>query len=138
MMQTKELSERPTKVVHALKMLYLVIGIGVIRTTITVIRHADVRSPYFLIFTKFLIYAFSLFLIYEVGKRKNWARWLLVVMFVIIIPLNILPNFDAISHTPVYSLLGVLALGLYIVALVFLFHKNSSDWFIAQKSSKEK
>jgi hypothetical protein len=128
-MQTKELLEKPKKVVHAIKMLYLIIGIGVIRTIMTVMRHADVRSPYFLIVTKFLIYAVSLFLIYQIGEAKNWARWSMVVIFVIITPLIIMPNFDGLSHNPIHSLLGILSLGLYIVALVFLFHKSSSDWF---------
>ena len=85
-MPTKELSERPAKVVLAVKMLYLVVGIGIIRTIMTVIRHADVRSPHFLIFTQLLIYVVSLFLIYELGKGKNWARWTLVVILAICIP----------------------------------------------------
>jgi hypothetical protein len=134
-MQTKELLEKPEKVVHAIKMLYLVIGIGVIRTMITVIRHADVRSPYFLIFTKLLLYVVILFLIYQIGKGRNWARWSVVVLFAIGIPMYILPNFDAMFHNPIHSLLGVLALGLYIVALVFLFQENSSAWFNAGKVS---
>lgn len=133
MMQTKELLERPTKIVHAQKMLYLVVGIGVIRTMITVIRHFDVRSPYFLISTKSLLYVVSLFLIYQIGKGRNWAKWSVVVLFAIIIPMYVLPNFDAMFHNPIHSLLGFLSLGLYIVALVFLFQESSSAWFKAGK-----
>jgi len=136
-MQTKEISERPAKVVLALKMLYLVVGIGIIRTIMTVIRHADVRSPHFLINTKILIYTVSLFLIYQIGKGKNWARWLLVVILAFSIPLNILPSFGSISHNPVHALLLFLQLALYIVALVFLFHGSSSGWFGAGKVSKK-
>ena len=135
-MQTKELLERPIKIVQAQKMLYLVVGIGVIRTMMTVIRHADVRSPYFLIFTKLMLYVVSLFLIYQIGKGRNWAKWSVVVLFVISIPMYILPNFDAMFHNPIHSLLGFLALGLYIVALVFLFHESSSKWFDVKKVSK--
>jgi hypothetical protein len=135
MMQTKELSERPAKVVLALRMFYLIVGIGIIRATMTVIRHADVRSPHSFIFTKFLIYTASLFLIYQMGKGKNWAKWSLIVILAISIPLAILPNFDSISHNPIHSLLGFLQLALYIVALVFLFHRNSSGWFGAGKVS---
>jgi hypothetical protein len=138
MMQTKELLEKPAKVAHAIKMLYLVVGIGVIRTMITVIRHFDVRSPYFLIVTKSLLYAISLFLIYQIGKGRNWARWSMVVLFVISIPMYILPNFDALFHNPIHSLLGVVSLGLYIVALVFLFQQSSSEWFSGKKVSVEK
>ncbi len=136
-MPTKELPERPAKVVLAVKMFYLVVGIGIIRTAMTVIRHADVRSPYFLIVTKLFVFAASLFLIYQIGKAKNWTRWSLVVILGISIPLTILPAFESISHNPVHMLLAFLQVALYIVALVFLFHGSSSGWFGAGKVSKE-
>lgn len=128
-MKTQKLLERPIQIVRAQKVLYLVIVIGVVRTIMTVVRHADVRSPNFLIIMKSLIYVFSFFLIYELGKAKNWAKWSLVVILTVSIPLVVLPTFDAISHNPIHSFLGLLSLGLYIVALVFLFHKSSSAWF---------
>ena len=136
LMSTKELSERPSKVILAVRMLYLVVAIGIIRTAMTVIRHADVRSPHFLIETKALVYVASLFLIYQIGKGKNWARWYLVAILAIAIPLTILPNFESYSHNPVHMLLGFLQLALYIVALVFLFHGSSSHWFGAGKIPK--
>ena len=135
-MLTKEFSERPAKIVAAVRMLYLLVAIGIVRTAMTVIRHADVRSPYFLVFTKFLVYAVTVFLIYQISKGKNWARWLLLVIATIALPLSILPTFDSISHNPVHTLLGFLQLGLYIVAVVFLFHRSSSDWFGAGKVSR--
>ena len=127
-MSTKALSDKPAKVVTAVKLLYLMIAIGMIRTAMTVLRHADVRSPYSLIFTKVLIYAASLFLIYQISKGKNWARWLLLIIFAIAFPLSVLPTFDAVTHNPVHSLLGLLQLGLYIIAMVYLFHRSSTEW----------
>lgn len=135
-MPTKEISERPKKVVTAVKMLYLLIAIGIVRTGMTVVRHADVRSPYFLVFTKLLVYAATVFLIYQISRGKNWARWLLLVIVTIALPLSILPTLDAVSHSPVHTLLGFLQLGLYLVAIVFLFHRSSSNWFSAGKAFK--
>jgi len=134
-MSIKELSERPPKVVLAIKLLYLVVGIGMIRAVMTVLRHADVRSPYFFILTKFFIYTGSLFLIYQLGKGKNWAKVSLVVILAISIPLTILPAFESISHNPIHTLLGFMQIILYVVALVFLFHNNSSNWFAAGRVS---
>ena len=134
---TKELLEKPAKVILAAKLLYLVVGIGIIRASLRVIRHADVRSPDFLIFTKLLVYTASLFLIYQMGKGKDWARWSLVVIFAIGIPLTVLPAFESIPHNPIHAILGFLQLGLYIVALLFLFHRSSSGWFGARRTSKE-
>ena len=136
-MQKKEFSEKPSKVVLAQRLLYLVVSLGIIRTTITVMRHADVRSPYFLIFVKFLVYTVSFFLIYQSGKAHNWARWAIVLIFTISIPIVILPSFESISHNLVYALFVFLQLTLYIVALVFLFHGSSSSWFGKEKVSKD-
>jgi len=121
--------ERPSKIVLALRMLYLVVGIGVMRTAITVIRHADVRSPYFLVGVKLMVYATSLTIIYQVGKGKNWARWLLVAILVACFPLIVLPAFEAFSHNPIMSALEFLQLGLSLVALGFLYHGSSSGFF---------
>ena len=133
-MSSKALLQKPEKVVTAVKLLYLLVGIGMIRTFMTVMRHADVRSPYPLIFTKILIYAASVFLIYQISKGKNWARWLLLLIFAIAFPLSVLPTFDAFSHNPVHALLGILQLGLYIVAMVFLFHRSSTEWLGSGKA----
>ena len=136
-MPTQALSERPPKVSLAVKFFYVIVGIGVIRAAMTVIRHVDVRSPYHLIITKLIIYAGSLYLIYQLGRGRNWARWSMVVIFVISIPLTILPGFAAFSHNPVHASLGFVQLGLYIIGLVFLFHRSSSSWFGAEKISKK-
>ena len=133
-MASKELPKRPEKIVTAVKMLYFLIAIGVVRTGMTVMRHVDVRSPYFLIFTKLLVYVTTVFLIYHIGRGKNWARWLLLAIFAIAFPLAILPTFDALSHSPFHTLLGFMQLGLYIVAMAFLFHRSSSDWFSTAKT----
>ena len=134
-MPTQALSERPPKVALAVKFFYVIVGIGVIRAVMTIIRHADVRSPVSLIITKLVIYAGSLYLIYQLGKGKNWARWSMVAIFIINIPLTILPAFGSFSHNPIHASLGFVQLALYIAALAYLFQKISSSWFNPQKSS---
>lgn len=135
-MPTTETAARPAKVGLSIKLLYLIVGIGVLRTAMIVIRHADVRSPYFLVSIKVMLYALSLFLIYQVGRGRNWARWALVAILIVNIPLTILPAFETLSIVPVQTILGFLQLGLYVFALVLLFHADSSEWFgIAKKPS---
>jgi len=135
-MSLKEYLEIQDKVVLSVKMLYLVVGIGVIRTAMTVFRHIDVRSPNFLIITKLIVYAASIYLIQQINKGKNWARWSLVVLLTLSIPLTILPAFGQFSHNPVYAVLFFMQLVLYIVALVFLFQKSSSEYFKSEKPPK--
>ena len=134
-MPTKALSERPPKVSLAVKFFYVVVGIGIIRAAMTIIRHADVRSPYFLIITKLIIYAGSLYLIHQLSKGRNWARWSMVVIFIINIPLTILPAFASFFHNPFHTLLGFVQIALYIIGLALLFQGSSSSWFGWQKSS---
>jgi uncharacterized membrane protein YfcA len=136
-MPTKALLERPLKVSLAVKFFYVIVGLGIIRAVMTIIRHADVRSPYFLIYTKLIIYAGSLYVIYQLSKGRNWARWSMVVIFIIAIPLTILPGFASLSHNPVHASLGFVQLALYIIGLVFLFHRSSSSWFGVEKISKK-
>ena len=136
-MPTPALSERPPKVSLAVKFFYVIVGLGIIRVVMTIIRHADVRSPYFLIFTKLIIYAGCLYVIYQLNKGRNWARWVLVVIFIIAIPLVILPAFESFSHNPVDTLLAFTQTALNIIGLVFLFQRSSSSWFGTQKKSKK-
>jgi hypothetical protein len=77
------LLQGPAKVVLALKMLYVGIGIGVIRTAIVVLRHLEVRTPDFIIMVKLVIWAGVLYAIFQTGKGNNWARWLLVGLFIV-------------------------------------------------------
>ena len=135
-MSLKEYLEIQDKVVLSVKMLYLVVGIGVIRTAMTVFRHIDVRSPNFLIITKLIVYAASIYLIQQINKGKNWARWSLVVLLTLSIPLTILPAFGQFSHNPVYAVLFFMQLVLYIIALIFLFQKSSSEYFKSEKTRK--
>ncbi len=136
-MSLKEYLELQDKVVLSVKMLYLVVGIGVIRTAMTVFRHIDVRSPTFLIISKLIVYAASIYLIQQINKGKNWARWSLLVLLTLSIPLTILPAFfGQFSHNPVYAVLFFMQLVLYIVALVFLFQKSSSEYFKSEKPPK--
>lgn len=128
-MSAQELTERPSEVGVAVKMFYFIVVVGVLRTALTVVRHLEVRSPDFLIITKFISYALSLYLIFLVGQGKNWARWLLVMIFIGCIPLTILPFFDLISEIHVDSLLGLGQLVLYAMGLILLFQRRSRRWF---------
>jgi uncharacterized membrane protein YfcA len=129
LMPKVKLSDMPAKVRLATRLLYLVVGIGIARTAMTVLRHADVRSPDFLIATKLLTVAASIYLIYQIGKGKNWARWSLIVIFVISIPLTILPAFETVSHNTAHTLLGFVQVGLYVAGLLLVFHRDVSGWF---------
>jgi len=126
---TTKLLEKPAKVILAIRIFYFIIAIGVTRVIMTIIRHADVRTPDFLIITKLLFYTACLFVLYHAGKGGNWARWSLVVLLAVSFPLIILPAFSGITHNTIQTGLIFLQTGLYVAALVLLFLKSSSVWF---------
>jgi len=130
-MSTIELSARPAKVVLAVKVLYLFVALGAIRTALMMIRHLDVRSPFFDIVANLVIYAASLYLIHQLSKGKNWARWSLVAILFFSLFLLLLPTFDSFTLNPVNTLLVLVQYTLYVVALVFLFHRETQGWFAA-------
>ena len=121
--------EKPEKVVHAIRLFYVIIAIGVARLVLMIIRHFDVRTPDMIIVTKVLWYAACIFVLYQLGQGKNWARWVMVALFIGSIPLAILPAVGEIGHNPANALLTFLQAGLYLVALVLLFNRNVSGWF---------
>ena len=120
---------KPAKVGTAVVLMYIVVIIGISRTAMTVLRHIEVRTPDFYIISKGLIYVVSIFLIYKIGKGRNWARWALLIIFAIAIPLGVLPTFDSIEHNPVHALLGIAQLAAFVAAVFLLFQRQSSEWF---------
>ncbi|MCP3868359.1 MAG: hypothetical protein GY703_09745 [Gammaproteobacteria bacterium] len=135
MSSTIKLSERPAKVTLAVKLLYLVVTLGIVRTVITIMRHLEVRSPDFLIYAKVTIYALSVFLIFQIGRGKNWARWALIAIFIIHLPLTIIPTINSFSINPIHASLGMVQLVLYIAALLLLFHGSASGWYTRQSTT---
>jgi hypothetical protein len=132
-MSDKQSNKTPEKVVLAVRLFYLIIGIGLVRLVITVIRHWDVRTPDFIILSKLIIWLVSLFFVYHVSKGRNWARWSMVAIFVISIPLAILPRISSLSHNPIPNLLGLVQVPLYVWAILLLFQAKSTAWFKGKK-----
>ena len=131
-------SIRPEKVTLAVKLLATVIGVGIVQVAMLVYRHIDVRSPEFIISMKLAIYAFSIFLLFRIAAGRNWARLLLVAIFVIAIPLAVLPTFQSFAQYPIYSALEVAQVVLYLVTLAMLFHRTSSPWFAKKRETKQR
>ena len=120
---------RPEKVSRAIRLLYGVLGISILRLAWTVVSHIDVRSPAMTILSSMTVYTVFIFLLYHLGRGKNWARFGIAVIFLISIPLAIMPMFQSITYSVVLNGLGLIALVIYVVALLWLFQQDSSNWF---------
>lgn len=127
---------RPSKVAIAVKLLYLTLGIGIIRSAIEFSHQAEQSSAKFVLFVMLFTFAFMSFFIHMIGKGKNWARITFLVLFIIGIPLSVLPMIQSLTHNPISGILGLVQSLLQVVAMVALFQNESSSWFKTIKQMK--
>ena len=128
--------EKPAVVKFSVFLMYAVIAVGFLRTGMTVGRHLDVRTPYIYLGSKTLVYVISVFLIYQISKGHNWARWTLMAILAVAIPLGVLPTIDSIEHSPLDALLGFAQMAAFIVAAILLLLPRSSEWLRATLAFK--
>jgi hypothetical protein len=127
--------EKPAVVKFSVVLMYAVIAVGFLRTGMTVGRHLDVRTPYIYLGSKTLVYVISVFLIYQISKGHNWARWTLMAILAVAIPLGVLPTIDSIEHSPLHAQLGFAQMAAFIGAAILLLLPRSSEWLKSRKST---
>ena len=127
---------RPEKVGTSVKLLYITLGIGVLRSIMEASTNAQMASPAFVTFITLFVLGIMWLFIYLIGKGLNWARITFLVLFIIGIPLAVLPLLASLEANPVSGLLGIGQLIIQTIALVFLFQKSSSEWFREMKAEK--
>ena len=130
-------SELPKKVDIAVKLLYGVVALGIVRAVINAINHIDVRSIGLVHLGHALVFAVSGYLIYNISKQHNWARIAVLVILIVDIPLTVLPMFDSIKHSPLNNGLGLIQAVIFIAAMMLLYRPESSLWFNNGKSSEK-
>jgi hypothetical protein len=128
---------RPGKVSTALTLLYVALGLGVLRNILEASRFSWTGPAGFVMLITLALFAIGLFLIRMTGRGENWARIALLVAFILVIPfVMIFLAFSAAN--PIYGLLGLGQILLPVMALVFLFQKPSSAWFRDLMARKRK
>ena len=142
-------AEKPEIVKKATFLLWGTVGISVIKVGIDVIKwvidlskdnHQALGSLHLGDLTWFVIYlvanlfvpAFLSLLIYQLEKRKNWARWLYVILFVLEAPLSINPLIQTLQQDRISGILGLVQVAAQIVAGVFLFLAPARAWYKKQ------
>jgi hypothetical protein len=126
--------ERPNTVNRAVMLLWVALGIGILRGAIRYIRHADVRSLGVGELISLGLWALSVFLIVQVWKGRHWARIAWIVIFCLAIPLGILPLFQSVTYFPVANGLGIAQTLVWLAGIVLLFQRDASTWFRSQPS----
>ena len=124
-------TNRPQKVQNAVSILYVTLGIGIISAILQVLAHGAISR----MFTTLVIVAAMAFLIVMTGRGRNWARVTLLILFLVGVLPSILPLVRFFAVHPISGFLGLAQLVLQIVALIFLFQEESSQWFSATQQT---
>ena len=123
---------RPDRVATAVVLLYSTLFICLIRAVMDASRLIDAAPPIgieILVIITILILCILWFLIHMIGKGRNWARMVYLAAFIIELPLSIKPILESFAAYFIDGALGIILFILQSIAIMFLFHKSSSDWF---------
>jgi hypothetical protein len=125
---------RPDKVSNAVSMLWIVIALGILHIILYYLNVIQIEalnevSPSLILFNNLFSLAFIAFFIYKIGEGRNWARITFLILFIAGIPMSIPIILPQWSASPISGVFGIGGIILQIVALMFLFQKQSSKWF---------
>ena len=124
---------RPEQVGTAVQLLYISLGIGVLRYIMESSMLA--QMPAFVMLLAFFGLGF-MGLIYMAGEGRNWARITLLVMLIIAIPRLVTLELQFFAANPIDGMLCIGQAVIQIIALIFLFQQPSSNWFREMKANK--
>jgi len=130
MLPESPLFHKPKSIIAAMNILYATLFLGIInwaigQWTMNLPTGADVQRVITLIITLVIVFA----LIKQVGLGRKWARVVLLILFIagLVFYLWAFPTlYKANLLVAVISLLQAV---LQLVALIFLFSKDSTQWF---------
>jgi hypothetical protein len=127
----------PKRVRQAVLLLYISIGIGILKAMIE-FPDLPLKPGYVVPFIGLMaaVNAIWLFLIYMTGKGKNWARIILLVMLALGSLLMIRHIWQSLTVNPVSGMFNILPTIINIIALVFLLQRESSHWFRQMKANR--
>ena len=142
---------RPERVETAVILLYGTLAMGVLRVVLesstsrqtyqSLFKLGDQVAPvprpiWVVLFVGIaaLVIIWGTFLISMIAKGRNWARITFLVLFILGVPLSISPLLKSLATNPVSGLLGLVQAALQLIALVLLFQKTSSAWFVAPRA----
>ena len=114
--------------------MYLSLGIGVIQSALQwnrlVAQASAMGGARFVLFGQIVTFAILVLLIWLVARRrKNWARLLMLVMFVLGLPFSARMLIQMLPTEPLSVALSSVQLLAQIVAFFLIFTGNARDWF---------
>lgn len=123
-------TERPRQVGIAVALLYVALAVEMVRSILMPLDYVYFGLTKAAVFAvQFTSLALPLLLIFLIGRGQNWARIFALIFFLITGVPGISQFIPKLTANPASAVLSSLAFLLFLAALIFLFQKESSDWF---------
>jgi len=117
---------------------YLSLLIGVVQAFMmfheAVAQAAKVGGAWFVVTVQIAVFSI-LAILYAAAAlgRQNWARWAVLVIFVLGLPFVVLSYPSLFGHAPVQGVVSVIQTIMQAAGLYYVFTGNAKEWF--QKSA---
>ena len=129
--QPEALTERPAVVTRAVQLLALALVIGVIRSIFVAIAAAAGKMSIATAAIIFVLAFFGVmfFFVWKVSSRRNWARFVLLVLVIIGLPFAVPAYIGEVRRNLPGGLLSILLALLQTIGIVLLFLPKANSWF---------
>ena len=126
----------PKNVSRFEKLWYTSLGIGILVSALEYQYMASLADTGLILFTQLIVIVFMVLFIWLVARRrKGWARWVLLIMFIIGLPLYF-PQLSGMFERNIFAgLLSGFQVFLQIIGLYFIFTGDSAAWYHKERST---
>ena len=135
-----DIRARPKAVSIAVGLLYLTIGVGMLRSLVEgrllPMLEALWEMPILSTLLIGAILGAVIFLYRQVGQGRNWARVTLLVFFILLVPFAILDVIQRFGENVVSATLVLMQETMSSIALVLVFTPSANAWFRIVKATR--
>ncbi|MEW5914687.1 MAG: hypothetical protein AB1814_19185 [Thermodesulfobacteriota bacterium] len=122
---------RPAKVGTATVLLYLSMALGLLRGFWEWPANKEMGLLVYLIVA--VVLAVFVLFVYLAGRGANWARIVLLVLFLIGLPFALMSLPHKLTVHPIPALVEIGQIGLQVIAFALLFSPGVNAWYRAMK-----
>lgn len=123
------MGERPAGVDLAVKLLWMSFAIGVLVMIVQWKVVTAEASPAVTIFGMSFGFLVALFFIHFIGKGRNWARVVFLVLALLGLPIFLMQLPNTFKVSPLAGIIGIVQTGIQYYALYLLFLTPARLWF---------
>lgn len=120
----------PSNVTRFEQLAYLSLGIGIVVAALQYPSLSGQAGAGFTLFVQAFVLGFLFLLVWLIARRrKNWARWVLLILFLVGIPAYIPILSDMLLVSSLSGILSIVQLFTQGVALYLIFTGDAASWF---------